>query len=450
MARMAATSKGFLRPTTTPTPDEIFDVWLSELSGSELKVLLYIVRRTFGFKKDADSISLSQICKGITTRDGRVLDKGTGLSRNTASKAIRRLESLGLIVVERDQNENGEHQANTYRLRFKGFDDEDEQTAETAENTKQGSSKTEPGVVQKANHPGSKSEPPVVRKANPQQTDIQETESQQTVQQTAPPPEIEDNGEKMNLSAGAGGASGASGASDSPAGEAQPSASSRDSPKTLTEVELNQSVDLLVQFGVWRRRAEKIINQYRLPPDLVKRACETMSEERKRSSFANPQAVLLSRLEAGWEPPAVDESEVPGEELPDVLERELIPEIKRPLLPDVVDAGGHGHDAHRWFGGIKHALQLQLPSGTYNAWLREAELVHYQLAGSDAQPALTIRLPSSRAYQWVVQRLHKVIKRQIDWALGADVEIEYDAPGVSVNVSDAKGSMNEREADYWT
>jgi hypothetical protein len=49
---MAATSRGFLRPTTTPTPDEIFDVWLSELTGSELKVLLYIVRRTFGFKDE--------------------------------------------------------------------------------------------------------------------------------------------------------------------------------------------------------------------------------------------------------------------------------------------------------------------------------------------------------------------------------------------------------------
>ena len=57
--------QGFLRPTTTPTPDEIFDVWLSHLSGAETKVILYIVRRTFGFGKDADAISLSQICNGI-------------------------------------------------------------------------------------------------------------------------------------------------------------------------------------------------------------------------------------------------------------------------------------------------------------------------------------------------------------------------------------------------
>jgi hypothetical protein len=83
---MAVTSKGFFRPTTTPTLDEIFDVWLSQLTGSELKVLLYIVRRTFGFKKDADRISLTQICEGIITREGKVLDRGTGLSRTSASR----------------------------------------------------------------------------------------------------------------------------------------------------------------------------------------------------------------------------------------------------------------------------------------------------------------------------------------------------------------------------
>jgi hypothetical protein len=47
---------------------------MSHLSGGELKVLLYICRRTFGFRKDSDSISLTQISKGITTKAGRVLD----------------------------------------------------------------------------------------------------------------------------------------------------------------------------------------------------------------------------------------------------------------------------------------------------------------------------------------------------------------------------------------
>ncbi len=45
------------RPTTTPVPDEIFDEWLAVLGHAELRVLLYIVRRTFGFdKRGGDTI----------------------------------------------------------------------------------------------------------------------------------------------------------------------------------------------------------------------------------------------------------------------------------------------------------------------------------------------------------------------------------------------------------
>ena len=36
----------------------LFDELLPYLSEAELKVLLYIVRRTFGFKKEADAISV--------------------------------------------------------------------------------------------------------------------------------------------------------------------------------------------------------------------------------------------------------------------------------------------------------------------------------------------------------------------------------------------------------
>ena len=42
------------RPTTTPLPDEIYDLWAPQLGEAELKVLLYIVRRTLGFRKATD------------------------------------------------------------------------------------------------------------------------------------------------------------------------------------------------------------------------------------------------------------------------------------------------------------------------------------------------------------------------------------------------------------
>ena len=54
-----ATFQGFSAPNYTQVPDELFDDLMTDLSGAELKVLLYIIRRTFGFKKTEDTISLS-------------------------------------------------------------------------------------------------------------------------------------------------------------------------------------------------------------------------------------------------------------------------------------------------------------------------------------------------------------------------------------------------------
>ncbi len=112
--------KGFSRPNTTPTPDEVFDIFMTQLTHAELKVLLYIIRRTFGFKKDTDSISLNQISNGITTKDGRELDRGAGLSKQGAITAVQNLEEKGLIVVGRVKTKDGYNHVNVYKLRFKG------------------------------------------------------------------------------------------------------------------------------------------------------------------------------------------------------------------------------------------------------------------------------------------------------------------------------------------
>lgn len=42
---------GFLKPNYTQVPDVILDELMANLTGAELKVLLYIVRRTSGFQK---------------------------------------------------------------------------------------------------------------------------------------------------------------------------------------------------------------------------------------------------------------------------------------------------------------------------------------------------------------------------------------------------------------
>src|SRR5690349_6100842 len=100
-----STFRGFRSPNYTQVPDELFDELLADLSGAELKVLLYIIRRTFGFKKDSDSISLSQITSGIETRDGEVLDRGTGLSKASVANAVKSLEARGVILRTRRRSD---------------------------------------------------------------------------------------------------------------------------------------------------------------------------------------------------------------------------------------------------------------------------------------------------------------------------------------------------------
>jgi hypothetical protein len=63
--------RGFNSPNNTQVPDELFDEIMVHLSGAELKVLLYVIRRTYGFKRESDNISLSQMLTGIVKRGAR-------------------------------------------------------------------------------------------------------------------------------------------------------------------------------------------------------------------------------------------------------------------------------------------------------------------------------------------------------------------------------------------
>ena len=48
--------EGLDEPNTTPMPDVFYDEVFPRLKEAEIRVLLYIVRRTFGFKKSSDHI----------------------------------------------------------------------------------------------------------------------------------------------------------------------------------------------------------------------------------------------------------------------------------------------------------------------------------------------------------------------------------------------------------
>lgn len=112
--------EGIESPNGTIFPDALLDVVMPFLSPTEWKVCSYIVRRTFGWKKASDRISLDQICHGIVRRDGTPLDYGTRLDRKTAIKALRGLEAKGVIVAQRNYSAARGFEATTYGLRFRG------------------------------------------------------------------------------------------------------------------------------------------------------------------------------------------------------------------------------------------------------------------------------------------------------------------------------------------
>jgi phage replication O-like protein O len=76
------------QPNFTQVPNEIIDL-MPQLSGSEFKVLVAICRKTIGWHKTHDAISLSQ------------LHTMTGLESSPCVEALKKLETLGLIVVNR-------------------------------------------------------------------------------------------------------------------------------------------------------------------------------------------------------------------------------------------------------------------------------------------------------------------------------------------------------------
>lgn len=94
-----------------PVPSLILEEWLTKLSLPELRCLLYICRRTWGFRKEWDAIAIQQFVSGVVSKDGNQVDNGIGFSETYVRSTIRNLESKGLIEVNRRNTK-----AHLYRL----------------------------------------------------------------------------------------------------------------------------------------------------------------------------------------------------------------------------------------------------------------------------------------------------------------------------------------------
>jgi hypothetical protein len=83
----------------------VFDHIMPELSPAAFKVLMFIIRRTLGWRKECDEISYSQFMEGT----------GIG-SEHTIKKAIDELDSKGYIKVDRDRGVSNFYSINTQVL----------------------------------------------------------------------------------------------------------------------------------------------------------------------------------------------------------------------------------------------------------------------------------------------------------------------------------------------
>jgi hypothetical protein len=106
---MAATKgRSMFVPNSFQTPNDYVDGVMPHLTGEEFKVLIYAVRRILGFQKRQDRISISQFTDGTRSKDGEVLDSGTGLCISTVKKCLASLVSFNLMqkVGENDPATN--------------------------------------------------------------------------------------------------------------------------------------------------------------------------------------------------------------------------------------------------------------------------------------------------------------------------------------------------------
>jgi len=89
-------------PNSTSMPNDFLDMLFPRLPEAETRCLLYVCRRTFGFHKLEDQISLTQFIYGISGKD-----YGTGLSRASVVEALKNLVKSGVLL--RTENTTGNY-----------------------------------------------------------------------------------------------------------------------------------------------------------------------------------------------------------------------------------------------------------------------------------------------------------------------------------------------------
>jgi len=112
--------RGFTAGTSTPVPDQFFDELLPVLGLAEMRVLLFLIRCTFGSRRPVAEISLRQMMEGVTDAEGYPLAPGVGMSKATLCRALAGLRKRNVIIAERRRSKDQGNEPTQYRLNM-GF-----------------------------------------------------------------------------------------------------------------------------------------------------------------------------------------------------------------------------------------------------------------------------------------------------------------------------------------
>ncbi len=149
-------SKKIPKPNFTQIPNIVIDEWMDLLDPYEFKVLIFICRKTFGWHKEKDKISLNQIIKH------------TNICKQKVLKSIETLIRHDLIIKIKSLTELGDYDSNCYEINF----------LESEGNE----------VVCDTNHPSAPHKPPLVCDTNhPPQEPIHYRKERDTKETTAKP-----------------------------------------------------------------------------------------------------------------------------------------------------------------------------------------------------------------------------------------------------------------------
>ncbi|WP_449236020.1 replication protein [Aggregatibacter kilianii] len=121
-------------PNAFQIPNSVIDELLAKLTCAELKCYLFVVRKTKGWNKESDSISVSQFMEV------------TGLSNRSVITACESLVEMGLL-----ERSGGERKLNTYSVKAFDFSETGEKSSsdKTGENFSETGEKSSSDLVKK-------------------------------------------------------------------------------------------------------------------------------------------------------------------------------------------------------------------------------------------------------------------------------------------------------------